>query len=97
MVRTAGNFPLGVKLTTEPVEMELKKLHMGTIVFGFDTMDEVAHLLSTTFEDDAAKSRRQSSIPVGVGRTRRDMSSRVRDAVVALAACHNVRTACGYI
>ncbi|GFZ44820.1 phospholipid-translocating ATPase [Saitozyma sp. JCM 24511] len=71
-------------------EMELKKLHMGTIVFGFDTMDEVAHLLSTTFEDDAAKSRRQSSIPVGVGRTRRDMSSRVRDAVVALAACHNV-------
>jgi phospholipid-translocating ATPase len=76
--------------------MELKKLHMGTIVFGFDTMDEVAHLLSTTFEDDAAKSRRQSSIPVGVGRTRRDMSSRVRDAVVALAACHNVRTTCGH-
>ena len=25
--------------------MELKKLHMGTLVFGWDSMDEVAHML----------------------------------------------------
>lgn len=29
--------------------MELKKLHMGTMVFGFDAMDEVSHLLSMVF------------------------------------------------
>lgn len=31
------------------VEMELKKLHMGTVVFGWDSMDEVGVLLSTSF------------------------------------------------
>ena len=29
--------------------MEMKKLHMGTMSFGYDTMDEVAHQLSTAF------------------------------------------------
>ena len=32
-------------------EMELKKLHMGTIVFGWEAMDEVSHLLAQTFGD----------------------------------------------
>jgi len=31
--------------------MELKKLHMGTIVFGWEAMDEVNHLLAQTFGD----------------------------------------------
>lgn len=91
--------------------MELKKLHMGTIVFGYDAMDEVAHLLSSAYQQEdpsspASKSkttglviadpttapinRRKSSMGTGVGRTRRDMSGRVREAVVALATCHNV-------
>lgn len=30
-------------------EMEMKKLHMGTMSFGFDSMDEVAHQLATAF------------------------------------------------
>ena len=30
-------------------EMEMKKLHMGTMSFGYDTMDEVTHQLSTAF------------------------------------------------
>lgn len=33
----------------EPTEMEMKKLHMGTMSFGFDSMDEVAHQLATAF------------------------------------------------
>jgi len=33
-------------------EMEMKKLHMGTMSFGSDTMDEVAHQLSTAFGAD---------------------------------------------
>lgn len=27
----------------------MKKLHMGTMSFGFDSMDEVAHQLATAF------------------------------------------------
>lgn len=29
--------------------MEMKKLHMGTISYGFDSMDEVAHQLAVAF------------------------------------------------
>lgn len=70
--------------------MELKKLHMGTVVFGFDAMDEVASLLASTFQE--GETGRKSSTTTGLVRTRRDMSGRIRDAVVALATCHNVRT-----
>lgn len=31
--------------------MEMKKLHMGTVVFGWDSMDEVALLLTQSFGD----------------------------------------------
>ncbi|KDQ23925.1 hypothetical protein PLEOSDRAFT_1048673 [Pleurotus ostreatus PC15] len=60
-------------------EMEMKKLHMGTMSYGFDSMDEVAH--------------QQGSLSTGIQlatRGRRDMSSRVRDVVLSLALCHNV-------
>jgi hypothetical protein len=30
--------------------MEMKKLHMGTMSYGFDSMDEVAHQLAVSFE-----------------------------------------------
>ena len=33
-------------------EMEMKKLHMGTMSFGYDAMDEVTHQLSTAFGAD---------------------------------------------
>ncbi|KAJ7703301.1 aminophospholipid-transporting P-type ATPase [Mycena rosella] len=62
-------------------EMEMKKLHMGTMSYGFDSMDEVAHQLAT------------GSLATGAQlatRGRRDMSSRVRDVVLSLALCHNV-------
>lgn len=36
--------------------MELKKLHMGTIVFGWDSMDEVNHLLAQTFGESTPSS-----------------------------------------
>jgi hypothetical protein len=29
--------------------MEMKKLHMGTMSYGFDSMDEVAHQLAVAF------------------------------------------------
>jgi hypothetical protein len=33
--------------------MEMKKLHLGTMSFGYDTMDEVIHQLNTAFGADS--------------------------------------------
>ena len=42
--------------------MEMKKLHMGTMSFGSDTMDEVVHQLGTAFGADC------ELVPVNVPR-----------------------------
>ncbi|KAI8986494.1 phospholipid-translocating P-type ATPase [Pilobolus umbonatus] len=61
-------------------DMELKKLHMGTMSYGLDTMDEIQSHLVSAFEQDAT----------GKGGNRRNISMRVKDIVQALALCHNV-------
>ncbi|KAJ3530672.1 hypothetical protein NM688_g7676 [Phlebia brevispora] len=75
-------------------EMELKKLHMGTVSYGSDSMDEVAHQLAMAFGASAESGHgRRPSLATGVqiaSRGRRDMSSRVHDVVLSLALCHNV-------
>ncbi|KIM81989.1 hypothetical protein PILCRDRAFT_97552 [Piloderma croceum F 1598] len=75
-------------------EMEMKKLHMGTMSYGFDSMDEVAHQLAVAFGETAEQSHlRHGSTVTGAQlatRGRRDMSARVRDVVLSLALCHNV-------
>ncbi|KIM23917.1 hypothetical protein M408DRAFT_332096 [Serendipita vermifera MAFF 305830] len=77
-------------------EMELKKLHMGTMSYGSDSMDEVAHQLATAFGVSAVQGmqghKRQGTITGAqlATRGRRDISSRVRDVVLSLALCHNV-------
>ncbi|KAH7333667.1 hypothetical protein B0J17DRAFT_133508 [Rhizoctonia solani] len=77
-------------------EMEMRKLHMGTISYGADAMDEVAHQLVVAFgteQSTGRTSKRQGSLVTGTQlapRGRRDISSRVRDVVLALALCHNV-------
>ncbi|KAF5335007.1 hypothetical protein D9611_010004 [Ephemerocybe angulata] len=71
-------------------EMEMRKLHMGTMSYGADAMDEVAHQLAVAFGADQSH---QGSVATGAQlatRGRRDMSSRVRDVVLSLALCHNV-------
>ncbi|KAI0830346.1 protein transporter [Trametes gibbosa] len=75
-------------------EMEMKKLHMGTVSYGFDSMDEVAHQLAVAFGASSEQGHgRQNSLATGAQlatRGRRDMSSRVHDVVLSLALCHNV-------
>ena len=93
----------------------MKKLHMGTMSYGWDAMDEIAHQIGIAFSDGQTggqsnlslvegvltsflhQGRTQGSISAGMGivtgRGRRDISSRVKDAVQALAVCHNVRAA----
>ncbi|KAE9407075.1 protein transporter [Gymnopus androsaceus JB14] len=76
-------------------EMEMRKLHMGTMSYGVESMDEVARQLSVAIAEGEGKhththTRDPSSHVQPAGRGRRDMSSRVRDVVQALALCHNV-------
>ncbi|KAL4246411.1 Phospholipid-transporting ATPase [Abortiporus biennis] len=74
--------------------MEMKKLHMGTVSYGHDSMDEVAHQLAMAFGGSSDQLHgRRPSLQTGVqlaARGRRDMSSRVHDVVLSLALCHNV-------
>ncbi|GAA5858648.1 hypothetical protein JCM8547_001405 [Rhodosporidiobolus lusitaniae] len=73
-------------------EMELKKLHLGTMSYGVDSMDEVTHQLATALGEE--KSIPAPNLTTGVAlaqsRGRRDMSSRVKDIVLGLGLCHNV-------
>ncbi|KDE04200.1 phospholipid-translocating ATPase [Microbotryum lychnidis-dioicae p1A1 Lamole] len=77
-------------------EMELKKLHLGTMSYAVDSMDEVAHQLSMALGLTNEERRAGTTLTTGVAlatRGRRDMSSRVKDVVLALALCHNVTPA----
>jgi len=81
-------------------EMELKKLHMGTMSYSWDSMDEVLRQLTVAFDQQKEQNETQDALlsptknmaadAMFGGRIRRDMSSRVKDVVLALALCHNV-------
>ncbi|KAF9167782.1 putative aminophospholipid-translocase [Actinomortierella ambigua] len=76
-------------------DMELKKLHMGTMSYSVDTMDEISRHLETAYSQQSTGFHRARGITTapsaaGGSKARRDISSRVRDIVQALALCHNV-------
>lgn len=60
-------------------EMEMKKLHLGTVCYAGDTLDIVKEYVSKLLFIDA-----------GTGTKRRDLSGRVADLALVLATCHNV-------
>lgn len=84
-------------------EMELKKIHVGTVSYANEAMDEVSSYIRQGFVTGPADDVLQSSSLVTPSssynasaagtqttRTRREIGSRVRDLVLALALCHNV-------
>lgn len=82
-------------------EMEMKKIHVGTVSYANEAMDEVASYIKHGFSVPASTDASQSSVlitpsstfvasTVTATRTRREIGSRVRDVVLALAICHNV-------
>ena len=84
-------------------EMDLKKVHVGTVSYANEAMDEVRTYVRQGFSagvtDDATQiaplvtpSSTYASTSAGASttRTRREIGSRVRDLVLALALCHNV-------
>lgn len=83
-------------------EMEMKKIHVGTVSYANEAMDEVTsyvrqgfHIQPTTDPSShtiliTPSSTISANANVGATRTRREIGSRVRDVVLALALCHNV-------
>jgi phospholipid-translocating ATPase len=68
------------------LDMELKKLHVGTVSYGTDSMEEVEQMI--LLGDSAPNAHLPS--PMSSQRGRREIGGRVKDAVLALAVCHNV-------
>jgi len=84
-------------------EMDLKKIHVGTVSYANEAMDEVRSYVRQGFSVGLSMDTTQpvplvtpSSIYLSgstgatTTRTRREIGSRVRDLVLALALCHNV-------
>ncbi|KAJ8330614.1 putative aminophospholipid-translocase [Batrachochytrium dendrobatidis] len=65
-------------------DMELRKLHMGTISYGSESMEEVAGYIRSAFEQAQAQ-----DTSFGTKRTK-GINTRLKDITVALALCHNV-------
>ncbi|KAK3359765.1 hypothetical protein B0T25DRAFT_109172 [Lasiosphaeria hispida] len=83
-------------------EMEMKKIHVGTVSYANEAMDEVSAYIKQGFHVPPSadslvnsilltpSSSYTSAANIGATRTRREIGSRVRDVVLALALCHNV-------
>ncbi|PVH75740.1 P-type ATPase-like protein [Cadophora sp. DSE1049] len=83
-------------------EMEMKKIHVGTVSYANEAMDEVTAYIKQGFSVPASTDPNQPSMlitpsstfmastTVTATRTRREIGARVRDVVLALAICHNV-------
>ena len=83
--------------------MELRKIHVGTVSYANEAMDEVMSYIRQGFSIGSSSDATQPSSLVtpsstyntastgaSITRTRREIGSRVRDLVLALALCHNV-------
>ncbi|CAK7271972.1 Putative aminophospholipid-translocase [Sporothrix epigloea] len=81
-------------------DMEMKKIHVGTVSYANEATDEVAAYVRQGFAalaPDAPLITPSSTYQgtsgmttAGATRTRREIGTRVRDIVLALALCHNV-------
>ena len=76
--------------------MELKKIHVGTVSYANEAMDEVASFIRQAFAFSGNTLTTPSTVfgtqagHATAPRTRREIGSRVRDIILALALCHNV-------
>jgi phospholipid-translocating ATPase len=70
-------------------EMQLKKIHVGTVAYAGDAMEEVVTHVEQAFGKALDSEKSASSAPSAT-KTRREIGVRVRDLVVALSLCHNV-------
>ncbi|XP_061110932.1 probable phospholipid-transporting ATPase IIB isoform X2 [Conger conger] len=68
-------------------EMIFKRLHLGTVSYGTDTMDEIqSHIVQSYAQASGSSSKPQPAAP----KVRRSVASRIHEAVKAISLCHNV-------
>lgn len=70
-------------------KMVFKKLHLGMVSYGQETFDEVMNVLKTCYSSSETSPAKPST-SLHSGKVRRSESTRIYDAVHALALCHNV-------
>ncbi|KIV85189.1 hypothetical protein PV11_00916 [Exophiala sideris] len=70
-------------------EMQLRKVHVGTVAYSGEAMEEVAAYVDQAFATGSKKDGRTTELGTTT-KTRREIGVRVRDLVLALALCHNV-------
>uniref|UniRef100_A0A8D0GLU8 Phospholipid-transporting ATPase n=1 Tax=Sphenodon punctatus TaxID=8508 RepID=A0A8D0GLU8_SPHPU len=78
-------------------EMIFKRLHLGTVSYGIDTMDEIQdHIVNTYSQTHSQSSGNSTSstssrkVQPSAPKVRKTVSSRIHEAVKAIALCHNV-------
>ncbi|MBN3288245.1 ATP9B ATPase, partial [Polyodon spathula] len=78
-------------------EMVFKRLHLGTVSYGTDTMDEIQSHIIQSYAQGTSQSNgsSNSSTPSrksqpAAPKVRKSVSSRIHEAVKAIALCHNV-------
>ncbi|KAK1173370.1 putative phospholipid-transporting ATPase IIB isoform X1 [Acipenser oxyrinchus oxyrinchus] len=78
-------------------EMVFKRLHLGTVSYGTDTMDEIQSHIIQSYAQGTSQSNgsSNSSTPSRKSqptapKVRKSVSSRIHEAVKAIALCHNV-------
>jgi len=70
-------------------EMVFRRLHLGTVAYGTETMDEVISHLKTAYTQMEQQSSSTSPLKQA-SKVRRTVITRIYDAVKAIALCHNV-------
>ncbi|KAJ8000292.1 hypothetical protein DPEC_G00203320 [Dallia pectoralis] len=86
-------------------EMVFKRLHLGTVSYGTDTMDEIQSHMMQSYAQPSSQARPSNSGASSVTprkppptfaaksatpKVRKSVSSRIHEAVKAIALCHNV-------
>ncbi|XP_077446795.1 putative phospholipid-transporting ATPase IIB isoform X3 [Stigmatopora argus] len=83
-------------------EMVFKRLHLGTVSYGTDTMDEIqSHIIQSYAQNSASgsaaatatasqKSQKSQASQAPGPKIRKSVSSRIHEATKAIALCHNV-------
>uniref|UniRef100_A0A674EZG9 Phospholipid-transporting ATPase n=1 Tax=Salmo trutta TaxID=8032 RepID=A0A674EZG9_SALTR len=72
-------------------EMIFKRLHLGTVSYGTDTMDEIqSHIGQSYAQPQPAQAPKAVAPKAAAPKVRRSVSSRIHEAVKAIALCHNV-------
>ncbi|XP_064321312.1 probable phospholipid-transporting ATPase IIA isoform X2 [Phalacrocorax carbo] len=70
-------------------EMVFKRLHLGTVAYGLDSMDEVQSHIFSIYTQQPQDPPAVKGLTLAT-KVRKTMSSRVHEAVKAIALCHNV-------